>query len=313
VGSRNTAIGNPALLNNTDGDDNTAIGAFALRSDTVGNENTAVGSGALSSNNANHNTAIGANALSENTTGLQNTACGVSALTSNTTGDDNTVLGMLALTNSTTGSDNTAVGYGALANATTGSSNTALGNAAGLLATDGDGNVYIGAHMHGVAGEANTTYIRNVYDSQATTRIVYVDSNNKIGTLSSSRRYKEGIRSMDKASEALFALKPVTFRYKQEIDHGRALSFGLIAEDVAEISPYLITRDRDGKPETVRYDQVNAMLLNEFLKEHRKVQELESHLAEQRKQIERLSAGLQKVSAQLEMNRPAPQVVENAQ
>ena len=121
------------------------------------------------------------------------------------------------------------VGYGALAH-NTGNSNTGLGNAAGLLATNGDGNVYIGANLFGVAGEANPTYIRNVYDSQATARIVYVNSNNKIGTLSSSRRYKEDITSMDKASEALLALKPVTFRYKKEIDQAQALSFGLIAE-----------------------------------------------------------------------------------
>jgi len=147
--------------------------------------------------------------------------------------------------------------------------------------------------------------IRNVYDSQATARIVYVNSNNKIGTLSSSRRYKEDVTSMEKASEVLLALKPVTFRYKKEIDHARALSFGLIAEEVAEISDDLITRDRDGKPETVRYDQVNAMLLNEFLKEHRKVKKLEATIAA-------LAAQLDKVAAQVQINKPAMRVaVEN--
>jgi hypothetical protein len=320
-GADNTAIGAFALWANN-ADNNTAVGATALGSNTAGVQNTATGATALMSNTTgNNNTAYGFAALDENITGLQNTACGVSALSSNTTGDDNTVIGMLALSDNTTGNSNTAVGYGALAH-NTGSSNTGLGNAAGLLATDGDGNVYIGAHMHGVAGEANTTYIRNVYSSQASARIVYVDANNKIGTLSSSRRYKEDVASMDKASEAIFALKPVTFRYKEEIDHARALSFGLIAEEVAEISPDLISRDRDGKPETVRYDAVNAMLLNEFLKAHRTVQEqkaivaqlkhdFHSKFAEQQKQIEALTAGLQKVSAQIETSKPAPQVVNN--
>jgi len=110
---------------------------------------------------------------------------------------------------------------------------------------------------------------------------------------------------MEKASEVLLALKPVTFRYKKEIDHARALSFGLIAEEVAEISADLITGDRDGKPETVRYDQVNAMLLNEFLKEHRKVEKLEATIAA-------LAAQLDKVAAQVQINKPAMRVaVEN--
>ena len=190
--------------------------------------------------------------------------------------------------------------------------------------------------MFGNAGEQNTTYIRNVYDSQATTRIVYVNSDNKIGTLSSSGRYKEDIKPMDQASEALFALRPVTFRYKKEIDPARALSFGLIAEEVAEVSPDLITRDKHGKPETVRYDAVNAMLLNEFLNARRKMEEqkamitqLKSMLAQQRKEFEAIaarqaqeinavSAGLkeqalriQKVSGQLELNKPAVHMVNN--
>ena len=144
-----------------------------------------------------------------------------------------------------------------------------------------------------------------------TGRAVYVDSDNKLGTLSSSRRYKEEIKSMDKVSEAILALKPVAFRYKKEVDPAQMLSFGLIAEEVAKINPDLITRDEQGKPQTVRYEAVNAMLLNEFLKEHRKVEELESDAARQQKQIDTLTAGLQKVSAQLEASKPAPQVVNN--
>src|SRR4029078_3669202 len=113
---------------------------------------------------------------------------------------------------------------------------------------------------------------------------------------------KHDIQPMDKSSETLFALKPVTFRYKKDADPSQALSFGLIAEDVAQVSPELITRDEEGKPQTVRYEAVNAMLLNEFLKEHRKNEEQEATIARQQKQIEALTAGLQKVSAQMELN-----------
>jgi len=344
----NTAEGQNALLSLTTGSFNTANGWLSLRAVTTGSFNTGVGAGTLALNTADNNTATGAGALLSNTTGCCNTAHGVFALLSNTTGGANTAVGEGALqanvdgSNNTaigeralflhpTGSFNTAVGRGTLIGST-GSLNTALGWQAGANQTGGQGNVYIGAGISGVAGEQNTTYIRNVYDSQATARVVYVNSDNKIGTLSSSRRYKEDIKPMDKASEELFALRPVTFRYKKEIDRARALSFGLIAEEVAQISPDLITRDRDGKPETVRYDAVNAMLLNEFLKEHRKVEqqsreileqratitELKSSVDQQREGMEVLNAQLreqaaqiQKVSAQLEAGKPAPQVVNN--
>jgi myosin heavy subunit len=174
----------------------------------------------------------------------------------------------------------------------------------------------------------DTTWIKNVFASTAAARAVYVNGDDKIGTLSSSRRYKEEIKPMDKASEALFALKPVTFRYKKEVEPSGVLSFGLIAEEVAEISPDLITCDKDGTPETVRYEAVNAMLLNEFLKEHRKVQEQEVTISELKKAMETVVAQLkeqdskiQKVSAQLataspsrgglESRESAPEVVVN--
>jgi hypothetical protein len=118
---------------------------------------------------------------------------------------------------------------------------------------------------------------------------------------------------MDNASEAILALKPVTFRYKKDIDPDGTPQFGLVAEEVEKVNPALITRDADGKPYTVRYDQVNAMLLNEFLKEHKTVQEQGATIARLQKQIEALTAGLQKVSAQLELNKPAPQTVLNNQ
>jgi len=148
-----------------------------------------------------------------------------------------------------------------------------------------------------------------VYDSVATERAVYVTSDNRIGTMSSSRRYKEQIKPMEKASEAIHALTPVTFRYKKEIDPARSLCFGLIAEEVAKVNPDLVTSDREGKPQTVRYDAVNVMLLNEFLNEHRKVdqltKDLESKLADKQKQIDALTVGLQTVSAQLAAASPS--------
>ena len=137
------------------------------------------------------------------------------------------------------------------------------------------------------------------------------------GTMVSSERFKDVIKPMDRASEAIHALKPVTFRYKQEFDPEDISQFGLVAEEVEKVNPDLVARDADGKAYTVRYEAVNAMLLNEFLKEHRKVEQLtknfKSKLAEQQKQIEALTAGLQKVSAQLELSRPAPQTVLNNQ
>jgi Chaperone of endosialidase len=241
----------------------------------------------------NYNTANGSGALLLNTAGFRNTANGVNALYNNSTGGNNTTEGFQALYHNT------------------GSSNVGLGYNAGNNLTTGSGNVCIGQGVLGVAGESNTTRIRNIYSSVASGRAVYIDSNNKIGTLSSSRRYKEDIKPVDKASEMLFGLKPVTFRYTKEVDSARALSFGLIAEDVAETSRELITCDENGKPQTVRYEAVNAMLLNEFLKEHRKVQALEAKAARHQKQIDALTAGLQKVSAQLEASKPAPQVVLN--
>ena len=326
----NTAEGQKALFSLTSGTGNVAVGWGALYSDTQGSLNTASGTGALLLNIGDQNTATGAGALLFNNNGIYNTANGAFALHLNTDGDFNTANGFQALFSNTTGIENTATGYQALFSNTTGNSNTALGANAGLSLTTGSGNVCIGAGTSGVPGESDTTRIRNIYASVANGRAVYVNSDDKIGTLASSRRFKQEIKPMDKASEVLFALKPVSFRYKKEVDPTRSLSFGLIAEEVAKVDPELVTADPDGKPETVRYEAVNAMLLNEFLKEHRTVQDLkstvakqeatiaqqqtsfQSKLAQQQKQIEALTVGLQKVSAQLELSRPAPQTVKNA-
>jgi Chaperone of endosialidase len=326
-GSYNTAVGAGTLVANT-GDQNTATGVGALLSNTSGNGNTAHGALALLSNTTGlDNTAVGVAALRSNTggqfpQGSQNTAVGGIALLDNTTGYQNTALGMFALHFNTTGAANTACGGAALEQNTEGNNNVALGNLAGANQTTGSGNVYIGSGMVGAAGENDRTYIRNVYSSVASARIMYVDSDNRIGTLSSSRRYKEEVKPMDKSSEGLFSLHPVTFRYKKNIDPAGTAQFGLIAEDVIKVNADLVTPDAEGKPYSVRYDQVNAMLLNEFLKEHKKVERLQatvaaqqkgfqSKLADHQKQIELLAASLQKISARLETSRPAPELTSN--
>jgi hypothetical protein len=327
-GIQNTAIGGAALLSNTTGACNTANGALALFTNTTGSRNSANGAFALFSNTEGYyNTAIGYQALFSNTMGYENTANGAFALDSNTTGNENTASGWGALAGNTEGGGNTATGNralqfsGASVNSTavgnnalqlaSGNLNTALGAGAGQNQTSGTGNVYIGALMSGTADENDTTYIRNVYDSQTSARAVYINADNKIGTLSSSRRYKEDIGPMDRASESIFALKPVTFRYKKEIDRSQALSFGLIAEEVAEISPDLITRDQEGKPQTVRYEAVNAMLLNEFLKEHRKVEKLEATLEAVNARLQEQAGQIQRVTAQVDATKPLAHLALN--
>src|SRR6266540_2607619 len=300
TGNRNTATGAGALLNNN-ASDNTATGAFALFNNTTGSQNTAIGDQALLSNTdgsnntatgdktlllnttGGANTASGTSALLGNTTGSFNTANGAAALTSNSTGESNTATGFQALLNNTEGSQNTANGYQALFNST-GSFNVALGAIAGFNATTGNGNVYIGQGMVGVAGESNHTYIRNIVSTSVSggdSDFVTVDlTTGLLGHASSSRRYKEDIKPMDNASQALFALKPVTFRYRKEIDQSQSLEYGLIAEEVAQVDPSLAIRGAKGQIENVRYSAVNAMLLNEFLKEHKKVQEQQATIVE---------------------------------
>jgi hypothetical protein len=305
AGNFNTAVGFDALFHNTTGFENTAIGVNALISNTTGSSNTANGVNTLLFNTTGfQNAATGVEALFSNTTGFHNTAGGFQALLRNTTGNHNTADGDNALVHNTIGSLNTAIGAHALDSNVTGSSNAALGFQAGFNIT-GSGNVCIGQNIEGLAGENNITRIRNIGATpQANAIFVTVGAGGKLGFQGSSRRYKDDIKPMDKISDDLFALKPVSFRYKQEIDPARSLDFGLIAEDVATVNPDLVARDDEGKIVTVRYQAVNAMLLNEFIKEHRKVEELE-------KQVEKLTAGLQKVSARLEANKPTLQTVLN--
>src|SRR6478735_5117258 len=281
TGASDTAVGFAALGSNTTGDFNTAEGSGALLLNTTGSSNPANGNNALFHNTSGfQNAATGVQALFSNTTGFHNAADGFQALLSNTTGNHNTADGDNALVHNTTGILNTAVGGHALDQNTTGSSNVALGFQAGFNIT-GNGNVCIGQNIVGLAGESNVTRIGNIGSTaQANGVFVTVGAGGKLGFQVSSRRYKDDIKTMDKASEALFALKPVSFRYKREIDPARSPDFGLIAEDVATVNPDLVARDEEGEIVTVRYQAVNAMLLNEFLKEHRKVVEQQATITQ---------------------------------
>jgi len=312
MGASNTATGFHALFGNTTGSFNTANGASALFANTTGADNTANGNGALTSNTTGFsNTANGSVALVGNITGHQNTANGTSALFNNTTGSFNTATGERALFSNTTGNGNTADGQNALVGNTTGSSNVALGDSAGFNVSTANNVICIGFGVGG-SNVSNSCYIGSIFGQTSSGGVaVFIDSAGKLGTLTSSRRFKEQIRPMEQASEALFALKPVTFRYKKEIDPEHISQFGLVAEDVERINPDLVVRDKEGKPHTVRYDAVNAMLLNEFLKAHQKLEEQGATIAQQQKQIEALTAGLQKVSAQVGASKRAPQVVNN--
>jgi hypothetical protein len=331
----NTAEGQNALFSLTTGSANTAVGWYSLFSNAEGSFNTATGAGALLFNTAIQNTAFGAAALLFNTTGGDNTAVGAAALLNNTTGFDNTAIGraalffnntgnnntangVSALSNNTTGGDNTAIGWAALLN-NTGSFNIALGAGAGSHLTTGDSNIDIG--NQGVAGESNTIRIggnsqnrafiagiRGVTTANAAIPVL-IDTVGQLGTMSSSARFKKEIKPMDKASEAILALKPVTFHYKS--DKTGTAQFGLIAEEVAQVNPNLVVRDSDGEIYTVRYEAVNAMLLNEFLKEHRKNEEQEATAAQQQRQIEALTTEVKKMSAQIGMGKVAANIMLN--
>ena len=325
TGNHLTGIGAAALRNNTTASDNTAIGADALRDNTIGEQNTAIGADALSSNTEGYsNTATGVNALFRNTAGDSNTAVGWSALSTNDTGMGNTAIGSYALQNNSTsaGSFNTAVGMSALIGNTTGLGNIALGEAAGAALTSENRNIDIG--NVGVVGDDGTirigdivhhiTYIAGISGGNAIGGdAVFVTSDGRLGTVTSSARFKDEIKPMGKASEAILGLRPVSFHYKKELDPQSTSQFGLVAEEVEKINPELVVHDKEGKPYSVHYDRVNAMLLNEFLKEHRKVQQLaatvaqqqkgfQSKLTEQQKQIKTLTSNLQKLNASVEVS-----------
>jgi endosialidase-like protein len=298
TGSYNTAVGLYSLLSLSDTQFNTGVGAGTLLANTS-DENTAIGAGALLSNtDGEESTATGAFALFSNTVGSQNTANGAFALLANTEGSYNTATGDSALLGNTTGTFNTAYGLGALTGNTTGSFNTAVGQFAGAGVTTASNVICIGAAGQNVSNSCFIGQISN--QSSPSGAAVFVNSDGKLGTTVSSRRFKEDIKSMDKASEAILALKPVTFRYKKEFDPTKIAQFGLVAEEVEKVNPDLVVRDKEGKPYSVRYDQVNAMLLNEFLKEHRAVQEQQKEIQALKMELREQRDLIRKVSAKVE-------------
>ena len=288
----NTAVGTEALLDLTTGQDNTALGFRALTDNTQGSLNTAVGSAALK----------------QNRIGARNTATGFHALDQNRFGNNNTANGYWALRgqNGDVGNNNTAVGAFAL-NTTTGDNNIALGFAAGMNIIAGNDNIDIA--NRGVVGESRTirigspaqtkTFIAGIGGQAVSGSPVYVNAVGQLGVLPSSERFKEEIKPMDNASEAILEVEPVTFHYKKDLDPNAVSQFGLVAEKMASVSPDLVERDDQGRPYTVRYDAVNAMLLNEFLKEHRRVQDLECALDELSARLKEQGLQVQKMSEQL--------------
>jgi len=346
TGTQNTGVGSQALTSNTIGGANVAIGDQALYENISGDRNTAIGSGALYTNQASDNTAIGWAAATLNTSGNSNTAVGSSALYANR-GSNNCAFGAYAVGANVinSGSNNTALGAYALDD-TPGSNNTAIGAFAGQFIGSGDNNILIGVNAGqfvtgsnnieigaignqtdtgqiriGKKGVQTVVHIAGIAGSTVASGVaVLTDNLGHLGTVTSSARFKENIQPMDKASEAILALKPVTFRYKPDLDPDGVPQFGLVAEDVEKVNPDLVTRDEQGKAYTVRYEAVNAMLLNEFLKEHRKVESLEKAMTEQQKEnaairsmLQQQAAQIQKVSAQLELSKPAPQTVLTGQ
>ena len=336
VPTSNTADGQGALGSLTTGLYNSAFGFLSVLSLSDANFDTGVGAAALLVDNGGTNTAVGAGALLNNSDGADNNAVGAFALFNNVSGFFNNAHGRNALLNST-GSQNNAMGDDAMFFNTTGSFNTAIGDDALDANVDGNNNVAVGDEAGTGLGASvnnciainvpgagpfatldNTCFIGSIFDQPVsdvgTQEAVFVDQFNVIGISASSRRFKHDIQPMDKASEAILALKPVTFKYNAD-KNGRT-QYGLIAEEVATVNPDLVVQHKDGEISTVRYEQVNAMLLNEFLKEHKKVQNLEVTVAQQQQGMEVLTAQLkeqaaqiQKVSAQLEVSKPAPQVV----
>jgi hypothetical protein len=342
TGFNNAAQGNSALFSLTTGGGNVAIGSVAQRFNQDGNHNTAIGNNALNANlHGNQNTAIGYSALRVNTSN-DNTAVGWGALGSHTSGTENVAVGKEALANlSVSGSEfNTAVGTQALVNQTSGDNNVALGEEAGVNVSSGGSNVFLGAHtgasvfngtgivcigyLQNSDNISDRTFIKNIGSfAQPTGGVIdFVTvntTNNKMGHTASSRRYKEDIKPMDNSSELIYQLKPMTFRFKKNAENPNpVLDYGLIAEDVAEVDPALAIRNGEGQIESVRYLAIQNMLLNEFLKEHKKVQELEATVAQQKKDmgvfaaaLKEQAAQIQKVSAQVEVNKAAPRTVAN--
>jgi hypothetical protein len=317
TGGANTAIGFDVLESNTTGIYNAAIGASALSSNTTGNNNTASGYQALQFNTTGSaNTASGSNALLSNTTGSNNVASGINALYSNTSGGYNVASGFQALLNTNAGA-NTALGSSALQNSTTGTYNTAIGANAGVNVTTGSNTIEIGnpgySSDSGVirigctsncgalgAGPQTTAFVAGIYGvttSASNAVPVLIDSNGNLGTISSSRRYKEDIQDMGDTSSGLLRLRPVTFRYKHPYEDGsKPTQYGLIAEEVAEVYPDLVARSADGQIETVKYQVLDSMLLNELQKQNATITAQKDQIRSLEERLARVEAALERTS-----------------
>lgn len=305
TGSDNTATGTGALMSNTGGSGNTANGYAALQDNTTGTDNTAIGTSALLSNTKGvWNTAVGLNAMASSTNVSYSTAIGAMALYANTSGFQNTATGSAALSSNTTGSENTAYGNEALQGNTTGTNNIAFGNLAGQNITTTSNNIHIGNVGNtadsgtirvGTPGVQTSAFMAGVYGfpTGLANVPVVVDSNGNLGTVQSSRRYKQDIEDMGDASTGLVRLRPVTFRYKKPYEDGsKPVQYGLIAEEVAEVYPDLVARSADGQVESVRYQLLDPMILNELQKQH-------ATIDAQKKQIQSLEERLARVEAML--------------
>jgi hypothetical protein len=294
------------------GANNTGIGVFGLRALTSGSANTALGSSALLSNSTgSFNTAIGPFTLQGNTSGGTNTAVGAYSMSATTTGIANTALGFRSLTSDATGMDNTAVGAGALANSASGSSNIAIGFNAGVNLTSGESNnVYLG--NQGSAGESGVirigtfgqqfaAFVAGISGATSSSGTqVFVNTSGQLGTSTSSLRYKTDVLDMGPTTDTLMKLRPVTFHYRPEVDDGTdLLQYGLIAEEVAQVSPGLVQYDREGRPLAVRYHFINAMLLNEVQDLHRKLAAEEDRAARQDDQLAALRSQITLLQRQL--------------
>jgi len=290
---------------------NTGVGIGALQSNTSGVSNTAIGNNALfKSNTGFSNTAVGVGALSSNTSGSLNTASGVNVLVVNTTGTSNTGTGAIALNSNTTGNSNTALGFAALAFNTAGSNNTAIGFNAGEYLGAGDNNVYIsnvgpgdflnpgsesGVIRIGAPLTQTSAFIAGIYGTMTGLAglPVVVDANGQLGTVSSSRRFKEDIQDMGDASDGLLQLRPVTFRYKKSYEDGsKPVQYGLIAEEVAEVYPDLVARNANGQIETIRYQLLTPMLLNELQKQRATITAQSAQIRSLEERLARIEAAL---------------------
>ena len=286
TGNFNTATGAYALINNITGIGNTASGVFALQTNTAGGYNTATGYGTLASNFGSSNTATGAYALSHNTTGNYNTAYGGGVTPSSGVSSG-------ALWNNTTGSNNIAIGFGAASNVSGDNSNNIHIGSQG--SANDDATIRIGGNAALGDSVAQRRFfasgIRGITTGTNDAIPVVIDSNGQLGTVSSSIRLKEDVHDMDTASTDLMRLRPVTFRYQKPFaDGSKPIQYGLIAEEVAEVYPGLVAVSADGQIETVKYQFLDSMLLNELQKEYRQVRQQ----AETIRQLEARIAVLEK-------------------